>query len=103
VLASDRLAEPRPSAGADVTHLRNKGGVGGPTLITQVLYDTFVGQGVDCVIFKATDKDHFTSGGVDNVTRLLKVENLPNRRFRFTLAAPFPEGTAPGRVSPSAR
>jgi hypothetical protein len=52
------------------------------------------------VNFKGTDKDHFTSGGVDNVTRLLKVENLPNRRFGFTLGAPFPEGIAPGRVSP---
>jgi hypothetical protein len=35
-----------------------------------------------------------------NITRLLKVENLPNRRFRFTLAAPFPEGIATGQVSP---
>ena len=61
----------------------------------QVLY-----QYCRFVNFKGTDKNHYTSDGVDNVTKLVKVENLADRRFRFTLAAPFPEGIAPGKISP---
>jgi hypothetical protein len=52
------------------------------------------------VNFKGTDKDHFAAGGVDNVTRLVRIENLPDRRFRFILEFPFPEGIPPGPISP---